>query len=213
MSQLDIVNIPDPILRQTSEPVERFDDHLQRFIDDMFETMYEAPGIGLAAVQVALPRRLIVCDVGNPEDDARHEAALEVWEQQVLEAQEAGVEPPERPKRPKGEKNPIVLINPEIVSFSDDRSVYEEGCLSIPDYFADVERPAGCTVEFLDREGKKQTLEATGLLATCVQHEIDHLNGKLFIDYISKLKREMVIRKFNKIARQSGKAPTTARVI
>ncbi len=213
MSQLDIINIPDPILRQTSEPVERFDDHLQRFIDDMFETMYEAPGIGLAAIQVALPRRLIVCDVGNPEDDARHEAALEAWEQQVLEAQEAGVEPPERPKRPKGEKKPIVLINPEIVSFSDDRSIYEEGCLSIPDYFADVERPAGCTVEFLDREGKKQTLEATGLLATCVQHEIDHLNGKLFIDHISKLKREMVIRKFTKIARQSGKAPTTARVI
>jgi peptide deformylase len=213
MSQLDIINIPDPILRQTSEPVERFDDHLQRFIDDMFETMYEAPGIGLAAVQVALPRRLIVCDVGNPEDDARHEAALEAWEQQVLEAQDAGFKPPERPKRPKGEKNPIVLINPEIVSFSDDRSVYEEGCLSIPDYFADVERPAGCTVEFFDRVGKKQTLEATGLLATCVQHEIDHLNGKLFIDYISKLKREMVIRKFTKIARQSGKASTTARVI
>ena len=106
-------------------------------------------------------------------------------------------------------KKPITLINPEIVSFSDEPSFYDEGCLSIPDYYAEVERPAACTVEYLDREGKKQTLKADGLLSTCIQHEIDHLDGKLFIDYISKLKQQMVIKKFTKIAKQSGKAPAS----
>ncbi|MBW8320545.1 MAG: peptide deformylase, partial [Rhizobium sp.] len=135
--------------------------------DDMLETMYEAPGIGLAAIQIGVPRRLLVIDVSKEDE----------------------------------EKRPLVFINPEIITSSDERSVYEEGCLSIPDYYAEVERPASVTVKSLDRDGKEQLTEADGLLATCLQHEIDHLNGILFIDHISRLKREMVIKRFTKAAR------------
>lgn len=162
-----IIIIPDPLLRQVSKPVERVDSDLTHLIDDMLETMYDAPGIGLAAVQVAVPRRLLVIDVSKEGED----------------------------------KQPLVFINPEIIRSSEDRSVYEEGCLSIPDYYAEVERPAAVTVKHLDRHGKEQTTEADGLLATCLQHEIDHLNGILFIDHISRLKREMVIKKFSKAAK------------
>ncbi len=162
-----LIILPDPLLRQVSAPVERFDADLGRLADDMLETMYDAPGIGLAAIQVGVPRRLLVIDVSKEGED----------------------------------KKPLVIINPEIVALSDDRSVYEEGCLSIPDYYAEVERPANVTVNYLDREGKAQTVEADGLLATCLQHEIDHLNGVLFIDHISRLKRDMVIRKFTKAAK------------
>ncbi|MBB3311704.1 peptide deformylase [Rhizobium sp. BK196] len=162
-----LIILPDPVLRQVSKPIERVDTDLQRLSDDMLETMYDAPGIGLAAIQIGVPRRMLVIDLSKEGE----------------------------------EKQPLVFINPEIVSSSDDRSVYEEGCLSIPDYYAEVERPAKVTVKYLDREGKEESVEADGLLATCLQHEIDHLNGVLFIDHISRLKREMVIKKFTKAAK------------
>lgn len=167
-----LIILPDPILRQVSKPVERVDDDLRRLADDMLETMYDAPGIGLAAIQIGLPLQMLVIDLAK--DD--------------------------QPKAPQ------VIINPQIVAHSDEPSVYEEGCLSIPEYYAEVERPASVTVTHLDRDGKKQTIEAEGLLATCLQHEIDHLNGVLFIDHISKLKRDMVMRKFRKLAKD--KAPS-----
>ncbi|MGG7517392.1 peptide deformylase [Allorhizobium undicola] len=167
MTTKPIIIIPDPLLRQVSQPIERVDEDLSRLIDDMFETMYDAPGIGLAAIQVAVPRRLLVIDVAREGEP----------------------------------KQPLTFINPEIIHSSDARSTYEEGCLSIPDYYAEVERPAAITVRSLDREGKEQITEADGLLATCLQHEIDHLNGTLFIDHISKLKRDMVIKKFTKAAK------------
>lgn len=162
-----LIILPDPLLRQASKPIEQIDTEIQRLADDMLETMYDAPGIGLAAIQIGVPRRMLVIDVAREGE----------------------------------EKKPLVFINPEIVASSDERSVYEEGCLSIPDYYAEVERPARVTVKHLDRDGKEQLTEADGLLATCVQHEIDHLNGVLFIDYISRLKREMVIKKFTKAAK------------
>ncbi|HWJ73575.1 MAG TPA: peptide deformylase [Kaistia sp.] len=173
MAKLDIITLPDPKLRLASAPVERVDDELRRFMDDMLETMYEAPGIGLAAIQVGVPRRVVTIDVsGREEGEAR---------------------------------KPLFLINPEIIASTDDHSIYEEGCLSIPDYYAEVERPAGVRLRYLDREGKQQEMNADGLLATCIQHEIDHLDGKLFIDYLSRLKREMVIRKFVKAAKSGIK--------
>ncbi|MBV2184175.1 MAG: peptide deformylase [Rhizobium sp.] len=165
-----LIILPDPVLRQVSTPIERVDAELQKLADDMLETMYEAPGIGLAAIQVGVPRRLLVIDVSKEGED----------------------------------KRPLVFINPEIITSSDERSVYEEGCLSIPDYYAEVERPAMVTVKSIDREGKEQLTEADGLLATCLQHEIDHLNGVLFIDHISRLKREMVIKKFTKAAKSKA---------
>lgn len=165
-----LIILPDPLLREVSKPVERVDAELLKLADDMLETMYEAPGIGLAAVQIGVARRLLVLDISREGED----------------------------------KQPLVVINPEIIAASDTRSVYEEGCLSIPDYYAEVERPADVTVRFLNREGKQETLEATGLLATCMQHEIDHLDGVLFIDHISRLKRDMVIRKFTKAAKSKA---------
>ncbi|MEM7300088.1 MAG: peptide deformylase [Pseudomonadota bacterium] len=172
-----IVHVPDPILRTASKPLETVDDTLRAFLDDMADTMYDAPGIGLAAIQVGEPVRAVTIDVSKKEN-------------------EEDKEPP---------RDPIFLVNPEIIWQSDELSSYEEGCLSIPDYYAEVQRPARCRVSYLDRNGKACELGADGLLATCVQHEIDHLNGILFIDYLSKLKRDMVIRKFTKIARQNGK--------
>ncbi|TCU18052.1 peptide deformylase [Rhizobium sullae] len=165
-----LIILPDPVLRQVSKPIERVDADLKRLADDMLETMYDAPGIGLAAIQVGVPRRMLVIDVSREGE----------------------------------EKQPQVFINPEILKSSGERSVYEEGCLSIPDYYAEVERPAAVTVKYLDRDGKEQSVEADGLLATCLQHEIDHLNGVLFIDHISRLKREMVIKKFTKAAKSKA---------
>ncbi len=165
-----LIILPDPLLRQVSTSIERVDAELQKLADDMLETMYEAPGIGLAAIQVGVPRRLLVIDLSKEGED----------------------------------KQPLVFINPEIIKSSDERSVYEEGCLSIPDYYAEVERPAMVTVKSIDRDGKEQMTEADGLLATCLQHEIDHLNGVLFIDHISRLKREMVIKKFTKAAKSKA---------
>jgi peptide deformylase len=167
MSIKPLIILPDPLLRLVSKPVERVDSGLLKFAGDMLDTMYDAPGIGLAAIQVGEPLRLVVIDLAKED------------------------EPPA----------PQVFINPEIVASGDGANVHEEGCLSIPDYYAEVERPDTLTVRYLDRDGKQQEILADGLLATCLQHEIDHLNGVLFIDHISKLKRDMVVRKFKKLAR------------
>ena len=168
MAKLDIITLPDPMLRQESEPVERVDDELRQLFDDMLETMYDAPGIGLAGIQVAVPKRVLVLDVGDEETE---------------------------------EKKPICMANPEIVTKGDATRVYEEGCLSIPDVRVEIERPSEVTVRYIDRDGQQQELQAEGLLATAVQHEIDHLDGRLIVDFMSRLRREMVIRKFKKLAR------------
>jgi len=171
MTKRDIIIIPDPVLREVCEPVAKVDDAVRALADDMLETMYDAPGIGLAASQIGILQRLFVLDVAKEDEP----------------------------------KNPIVFINPKIVWSSEETSVYQEGCLSIPEYYEDVERPARVKVQFQNREGSEQELEADGLLATCIQHELDHLNGRLFIDYLSKLKRDRVMKKFVKQAKQSAK--------
>ncbi len=170
MSLRPLVLLPDPILKTVSQSVGSVDSRILKLADDMLDTMYDAPGIGLAAIQIAEPLRMLVIDLAKEGED----------------------------------KAPQFFINPEILAVTEDLSVYEEGCLSIPDYYAEVERPAGVRVKYVDRHGKSQEIEAKGLLATCLQHEIDHLNGVLFIDHISKLKREMVTRKFGKLAKQRG---------
>lgn len=174
MAILPILEAPDPLLRTISTPVESIDDELQALIDDMFETMYEAPGIGLAAIQVGVPKRILVIDLQEPASD------------------EEDAEPV---------RNPLVFINPQILDGSEDLSVYKEGCLSVPDQFAEVERPATIRASWMDREGRihEQTLE--GLLATCLQHEMDHLEGILFIDHLSRLKRDMLMKKLLKARR------------
>ena len=171
MSQRKIVNEPDPILREKSEILEKVDDELRNLLDDMLETMYAAPGIGLAAVQVGVLKRLIVIDISKDKE----------------------------------KKNPLFLINPEIISKSKKTSIYEEGCLSLPGHFAEIERPAECQIKFIDYDGKEQELRVNGLLATCIQHEIDHLNGVLFIDYLSKLKKDMIVKKLIKHKKELNK--------
>jgi len=178
MALLDIISIPDRILRQKSAPIERIDDDLKRLMDQMLETMYAAPGIGLAAIQVGVPRRLVTIDVVAKETTEEGGETI---------------------------REPMFLINPEILWRSDEFGIYEEGCLSIPEYYAEVERPARIRFAYTDRKGKRHEREAEGLLATCVQHEVDHLDGKLFIDHISKLKRDMVIKKFAKAAKAGTK--------
>ncbi len=194
MSVREIIHLPDPVLREVSRPVERIDEPLLRLLDDMMETMYEAPGIGLAGIQIGVPLRIVTIDIGDPGDDGEDEAAAD---ETTAEGR--------REARKKRKPNPIFLINPKILTSSEERSVYEEGCLSIPDYYAEVERPAAVKVSYLDRAGKEQVIDADGLMATCLQHEIDHLDGRLFIDHISRLKREMVMKKFTKIAKQGPK--------
>ncbi|MBN9584828.1 MAG: peptide deformylase [Afipia sp. 62-7] len=171
MAIRDIIILPDTQLRLVSKPIEKITPEIRALADDMLETMYEAPGIGLAAIQIAQPLRLITMDVSKKE----------------------------------GEKDPRVFINPEIISSSEELSVYEEGCLSIPDYYEEVERPAKVRVRFMDIDGKVHEEDADGLYATCIQHEIDHLNGVLFVDYLSKLKRDRVMKKFTKAARLAAK--------
>ncbi len=167
MAVLPIITIPDPVLRKISDPVERVDDAVVKLMDDMLETMYAAPGVGLAAPQVGVLKRVAVID-----------------------AAEDG-QPP----------NPIAMANPEIVALGSTTRVHEEGCLSIPDVRVEIERPATVTVRYIDRAGEEQELSAEGLLATVIQHEIDHLDGQLIIDFLSRLKRDIIIRKFKKQAR------------
>jgi peptide deformylase len=200
-----IITIPDPVLREVSRSVERIDDELQTLLDDMLETMYDAPGIGLAAIQIGIPLRIVTIDVAQRvnDDEELEDRASDDSEGENGEPPEAEEEEEEEEEEIAPEPNPIFLINPEIISQSDESSIYEEGCLSIPEFYADVERPALCRIKYLDRDGKRQTLDADHILATCIQHEIDHLDGTLFIDHISKLKREMVVKKFTKIAKQS----------
>ncbi|MCP4070695.1 MAG: peptide deformylase [Hyphomicrobiales bacterium] len=190
-----IITIPDPVLREVSKPVERIDDEMRTLLNDMLETMYDAPGIGLAAIQLGIPLRIVTVDV----------AQRRINDEKMQDDEGENGEPAEDEEEIAPEPNPIFLINPEIVSQSDERSIYEEGCLSIPEFYADVERPAFCRIKYLDRDGKQQTLDADNILATCIQHEIDHLEGTLFIDHISKLKRDMVVKKFTKIAKQSAR--------
>lgn len=176
MSILPIVEVPDPRLRQISKPVEQVTDETRKLIADMFETMYDAPGIGLAAIQVGVPQRLLVMDLGDGPANAEGE----------------------------GTPNPRVFINPEILDPSEDLSVYNEGCLSVPDQYAEVERPAVVRARWLDQTGTQHEETLDGLLATCLQHEMDHLNGVLFIDHLSRLKRDMVLKKLEK-QRKAGK--------
>jgi len=171
MPQRKIVIEPDPILREKSTPLEKVDDELRKLLDDMLETMYAAPGIGLAAVQVGILKRLIVIDISKDKE----------------------------------KKKPLFLINPEIIYSSKNTAIYEEGCLSLPGHFAEIERPAECQIKFINYEGKEKELKAGGLLATCIQHEIDHLNGILFVDYLSKLKKDMIIKKLIKQKKELNK--------
>jgi peptide deformylase len=173
MATRAIITLPDPILRKRSQPIERVDEGVRALAADMLETMYAAPGVGLAAVQVGVLRRLIVLDTAKGED-----------------------EPP----------RPLVMINPRILTLGTGLRRHEEGCLSIPDVRIEIERPSSVTVEFLDREGKPQQLAADGLLATALQHEIDHLDGKLIIDFLSRLKRDIIVRKFKKQAKAEATA-------
>jgi peptide deformylase len=156
---------PNKLLRQISEVVEKVGLEEKKLMDDMLETMYEAPGIGLAAIQIGVPKRIIVLDISRDEN----------------------------------KKEPRYFVNPIIKIKNEEKSTYEEGCLSVPDQFAEIERPNSCEVEYLDYDGKKQILKAEGLLATCIQHEMDHLEGILFIDYLSKLKKSMIIKKLSKV--------------
>ena len=159
-----ILTEPNKLLRKISEPVEKVGDEERTLMDDMLDTMYDAPGIGLAAIQIGVPKRIIVMDIGRDEN----------------------------------KKEPRYFVNPVIKNKNDEKAKYEEGCLSVPDQFAEIERPNACEVEYLDYDGKKQLLKADGLLATCIQHEMDHLEGILFIDYLSKLKKSIIIKKLSK---------------
>ena len=177
MAIREIVEVPDPRLRQISSPVEEVTDEVRELVSDMFETMYAAPGIGLAAIQVGIAKRILVIDLQEPEEE--------------------GGEPV---------KDPHVFINPEIVQHSDQEVPYTEGCLSVPDQFAEVDRPDQIRARWLDLEGKQHEEELDGLLAVCLQHEMDHLNGVLFIDHLSRLKRDMILKKLAKQRKDQQKA-------
>jgi len=164
MSKKKILTVPDVMLRKVSAPVITVDKEIKKLMDDMLETMYAAPGIGLAAVQVGVLKRVIVIDLSKEDE----------------------------------KKTPLFIVNPEIIFKSNDLVSYEEGCLSIPNQFAEVKRPSSCKISFLDYNGKKKEMHAEGLLATCIQHEIDHLNGILFIDHLSKLKKDLILKKTKK---------------
>jgi peptide deformylase len=165
-----LVTLPDPRLRLKSEPVDKITPDVRKLAEDMLETMYDAPGVGLAAIQIGVPKRLVVMDTAKKDEERR----------------------------------PVVLVNPEITWASEETSTYEEGCLSIPEYYEEVERPAKVRVRFSDLDGKVHEEDAEGLFATCIQHEIDHLNGVLFVDYLSKLKRDRVLKKFAKAAKRAA---------
>jgi len=177
MAILPILEAPDPRLRTKSTPVEEVDADLRKLIDDMFETMYAAPGIGLAAIQVGVPKRILVIDLQDREGENESEEPV---------------------------RNPKVFINPEIYDPSMETSVYNEGCLSVPEQFAEVERPAAIHARWLDEKGEKHDERIDGLLATCLQHEMDHLEGILFIDHLSRLKRDMILKKLKKERRANA---------
>jgi peptide deformylase len=168
MALREIIKLPDKRLRLKSDPIKRVDAGIRKLVDDLFETMYDAPGIGLAAIQVGVAKRVVTMDLSKKDDDHK----------------------------------PQVFINPEVIWKSDEISKYEEGCLSIPEFYEEVGRPAQVKVKYLDLDGTEHEIEASGLLATCLQHEIDHTNGVLFIDYISKLKRDRIVKKFTKAAKK-----------
>ncbi|MCK0154555.1 peptide deformylase [Alcanivorax sp. S6407] len=168
MAKLEILEFPDPRLRTVAKPVEKVDDELRKLIDDMFETMYDAPGIGLAATQVNVHKRVIVMDLSEEKNE------------------------------------PQVFINPEITPLTQELAPYEEGCLSVPGFYEKVKRPARVKINALDRDGNAFEVEADELLATCIQHEIDHLEGKLFVDYVSRLKRDRIKKKLEKVHRLQG---------
>jgi peptide deformylase len=170
MALREIIKLPDPRLRLVSKPVATVTDDIRTLVADMFETMYAAPGIGLAAIQVGVPQRVVTLDLAKKDEP----------------------------------KQPLVVINPELVWSSEERSTYEEGCLSIPEFYEEVERPAQVKVRYTDLDGQAHEVEANGLLATCLQHEIDHLNGIMFIDHISKLKRDRITKKFAKAAKREA---------
>lgn len=176
MAILPIVEVPDPRLRQISTPVEKVDDEVRALISDMFETMYAAPGIGLAAIQIGVPKRILVIDLQEEEDEEGRPIC-----------------------------DPRIFINPEIVETSQQEVPYNEGCLSVPEMYAEVDRPDRIRARWLDEHGAAHDQEINGLLATCLQHEMDHLNGVLFIDHLSRLKREMLLRKLAKLRREQGK--------
>jgi len=169
MAVREIITLPDKRLRLVSEPVKTVDAELRALVDDMFETMYEAPGVGLAAIQLGIPRRIITVDTAKKDE----------------------------------EKQPRVFLNPEVLATSEQKGTYEEGCLSIPEYYEEVERPVGVKVRYMDLDAKTHEIDAEGFLATVLQHEIDHINGVLFIDHISRLKRERIIKKFAKAAKRA----------
>ena len=168
MTVRPIITLPDPRLRLVSKPVGKIDAEIRKLAEDLLETMYEAPGIGLAAIQIGVPKRVFTMDLAKKDEP----------------------------------KNPQVYVNPEVLWASEERSTYEEGCLSIPEFYEEVERPSQVKVRYTDLNGEQHEIEANGLLATCLQHEIDHLNGVLFIDYLSKLKRGRVLKKFSKAAKR-----------
>ena len=171
MTIKEIITVPDEILKKVSEPIEKIGVNEKKLIDNLFDTMYNSNGIGLAAVQIGILKRILVVDVSN-----------------------------------KDEKNqPIVLVNPVIKNLSDEKSIYEEGCLSIPETFVEIERPKICEVEYINEKGLKKILKCDGLLSTCVQHEINHLDGKLIIDNLSKLKKDFIIKKISKIKKNPGR--------
>ncbi|WP_226636928.1 peptide deformylase [Novosphingobium profundi] len=186
MAIREILEVPDPVLKQVSKPVETFDDELKTLVEDMFETMYDAPGIGLAAIQVGVPLRVLVIDLQPDDPDAEPEVC-----------NHGGHQHTHQPTL----KEPRVFINPVILDPSEDHSVYQEGCLSVPEIYADVERPATCRVQYQDLDGNHHEEAIEGMLATCLQHEMDHLEGILFIDHLSRLKRQMALRKLEKLRR------------
>ena len=184
MAIREILEVPDPRLKTVSEPVTEFGDELNELVSDMFETMYAAPGIGLAAIQVGVPKRVLVIDLQPEDEDAEPEPCNHDGHEHV-----------HYPTK----KEPRVFINPEILDPAEDLASYQEGCLSVPDIFADVDRPATCRVRYQDLEGETHEEDMEGLMATCIQHEMDHLEGILFIDHLSRLKRNMALKKLKKL--------------
>lgn len=185
MAIREILEVPNPLLKQVSQPVEKFDAELKTLVDDMFETMYDAPGIGLAAIQVGVPLRVLVIDLQPEDPDAEPEVCTAHGDHHHTH------QPTKR--------EPRIFVNPEILDPSEEFGIYNEGCLSVPDIYAEVERPATIRARWQDLDGKVHEENMEGLMATCLQHEMDHLEGILFIDHLSRLKRQMALKKLDKL--------------